>query len=54
MYPLFPRCCQRSSVSKNIKKMYGLSVPSCIVPICISMSFVFPKCSPVNMVLEFE
>ena len=54
VYPLFPRCCQRSSVSKNIKKMYGLSVPSCIVPICISMSFVFPKCSPVNMVLEFE
>ena len=54
VYPLCPRCSQRSSGSKNIRKRYGLSVSPCIVPLCIGMGFVFPKCSPVNMVLEFE
>ena len=54
MYPLCPRCNQRSSGFKNIRKMYGLSVLPCIVPFCIGMRFVFPKCSPVNIVLEFE
>jgi hypothetical protein len=33
VYPLYPRCSQRSSGSKNIKKMYGLSVSPCIVPL---------------------
>ena len=49
MYSLFPRCSQCSSGSKNIRKRYGLSVP-----LCIGLNFIFPKCSLVNMVLEFE
>ena len=40
--------------SKNIRKRYGLSVSPCIVLLCIDIGFIFPKCSPVNMVLEFE
>ena len=35
-------------------KMYGLRVSPCIVPLCIGISFVLPKYSPVNMVLECE
>ena len=54
VYPLFPRCSQRNSGSKNIRKRYGLNVSSCIVLLCIDMSFVCPKCSHVNMVLELE
>ena len=26
----------------------------CIVPLCIGIGFVFPKCSPMKMVLELE
>ena len=54
VYPLFPRCSQRSSDSKNIRKRYGLSVSPYIVSLCIGMSFVLPKCSHVNMIWEFE
>ena len=54
VYPLCPRCNQRSSGSKNIRKRYRLSVSPCIVPLCIGMGLVLPKCSPVNIVLEFE
>ena len=42
------------SGSRNIRKRYGLSVSPCIVPLYIGMSFVLPKYSPVNMILEFE
>ena len=41
-----------SSGSKNIRKRYGLSVSPCMVPLCMGIGFVLPKCSPVNMVLE--
>jgi hypothetical protein len=54
VYPFFPFCSHISRGSMNIKKRYGLSVSPCIVPLCIGIGFVFPKCSPVNMVLEFE
>ena len=54
VYPFFPLCSHLRSGSRNIRRMYGLSVSPCIVPLCIGMSFVFLKCSPVNMVLEFE
>ena len=54
VYPFFPVCSHLSSGSKNIRKKYGLSVSPCIVPRCIGMGFVLPKCSPVNMVLELE
>ena len=50
VYPLFPRCSQRRSGYKNIRKRYGLSVSPCIVPLCIGMNFVYPKCSLVNMI----
>ena len=50
VYPLFPVCSHLSSGSRNIRKRYGLSVSPCIVPLCIGMGFVLPKCSPVNMV----
>ena len=54
VYPFFPLWSHLSRGSRNIKKRYGLSVSSCIVSLCIDIGFVFPKCSPMNMVLEFE
>ena len=54
VYPFFPLCSHLSRDSKNIRKRYGLSISPYIVSLCIGISFVFPKCSPVNMVLEFE
>ena len=54
VYLLFPLCSHLSRGSRNIRKRYRLSVSLCIVPLCIGIGFVFPKCSPVNMVLEFE
>ena len=54
VYPFFPLCSHLSRGSRNIKKRYGPSVSPCIVPLCIGMGFVLPKCSPMNMVLEFE
>ena len=54
VYPFFPLCSHLNSGSKNIRKRYGLTVSPCIVPLCISIGFVLPKCSPVNMVLERE
>ena len=54
VYPFFPLYSHLSRGSRNIKNRYGLSVLPCIVPICMGMGFVFPKCSPVNIVLEFE
>jgi hypothetical protein len=43
VYPCFPLCSHLSKGSKNIKKMYGLSVSPCIVPLCIGVS---PKWCP--------
>ena len=54
VYSFFPFCSHLSRGSRNIRKKYGLSVSPCIVLLCIDIGFVFPKCSPVNMVLEFE
>ena len=34
--------------------IYGLKVSPCIVPLCIGISFVWPKYSPVNIELECE
>ena len=54
VYPFFHLCSHLSNDSKNMKKRYGLSVSSCIVPLCIGIGFVFSKCSPENMVLKYE
>ena len=54
VYPFLPLCSHINRGSKNIRKRYGLSVSPCIVPLCIGIGFVCPKCSPVKMVLEFE
>ena len=54
MYPLFSRGSQRSSGFKNIKNRYRLSVSPCIVSLFIGMDFIFPKCSHVHLILEFE
>ena len=54
VYPLFLLCSHLSRGSRNIRKRYRLSVSPCIVPLCIGIGFVFPKCSPINMVLELE
>ena len=54
VYPFFHVCSHLRSDSRNIRKRYGLSVSPCIVPLCMGMGFVLPKCSPVNMVLELE
>ena len=54
VYPFFPFCSHLSRGSRNIRKIYGLSVLPYIVPLCIGIGFVFLKCSLVNMVLEFE
>ena len=54
VYPLLPVCNHLSDGSKKIKKRYGLSVSLCMVPLYIGIGIVFPKCSPVNIVLECE
>ena len=54
VYPFFPLYSHLSRGSRNIRKRYGLSVSPCIMPLCMGIDFVFPKCSPVNMVLEFR
>ena len=50
VYPFLPLCSHLSNGSRNIKNRYGLSVSPCIVPRCMGIGFVLPKCSPVNMV----
>ena len=38
-----------------MKNKYGLNVsPWIVVPLCIGIDFVFPKCSPVNIVVDCE
>ena len=54
VYSFFPLCSHLSRGSRNIRKRHGLSVSPCIVPFCIGIGFVFSKCSPVNIVLDFE
>ena len=54
VYPKFCFCNHLSSGSKNMIKTNGLRVSPCIMPLCINISFVWPKYSPVYMVLECE
>ena len=54
VYPFVPLCNHLSNGSKNIKNMYGLSVSPCMGPLCIGIGSVLPKCSPVNIVLDWE
>ena len=54
VYPFLPLCIHLNSSSKNIIKRYGLRVSPCIVPRCIGIFCVLPKCSPINMVFECE
>jgi len=54
VYPFFPLCSQRSSGSKNMKNRYGLNVSPWMGPLCIGIGSIFPKCSPVNIVLDCE
>ena len=48
VYPFLPLCNQRSNGSKNMRNKYGLNVSPWMMPLCIGIGFVFPKCSPVN------
>ena len=54
MYPFFPLCSHLRSGSNNIRKRYGLRVSPCMVPLCIGIGLVLPKCSPIGMVFEWE
>ena len=54
VYLFLPLCNHLSNGSKNIKNRYGLSVSPCMAPLCIGIGFVFPKCSLVNIVLDWE
>ena len=50
VYPQFPFCSHLSSGSRNMIKSYGLRVSPCIIPLCIGISFVWPKYSLVHIV----
>jgi hypothetical protein len=54
LYPRFPRSSHLSSGSRNMMKRYGLSVSPCMVPLCMCIGFVLPKCVPKNLVDELE
>ena len=54
VYPLFPCCSHLSRGSKNMINRYGLRISPCIVPLWMGIGKVFPKCSPVNMVEDYE
>ena len=54
VYPFSPLCNHLINGYKNIKNRYGLSVSPCMVPLCIRIGFVLPKCSSVNIVLDWE
>ena len=54
VYPFLPLCNHLDSGSNNIIKRYGLRVSPYIVPRCIDIFCVLPKCSLVNMVFECE
>ena len=45
-------CSHRNSGSKNMRKKYGFNVSPWMVPLCIGIGFVCPKCSPVNIVVD--
>ena len=46
VYPFFPCCSHLSRGSKNMINRYGLRVSPCIVPLCMGIGCVLPKCSP--------
>ena len=54
VYPCFPCGDHRRSDSRDIMNKYGLTVSPWIVPLCIGIFCVWPKCSPVNIVFECE
>ena len=54
VYPFCSLCNQRCSGSKNIRNKYGLRVSLWMVHVCIGIDFVFPKCSPMNIVVDWE
>jgi hypothetical protein len=54
LYPRLSRSSHLSRGSRNMIKMYGLSISPCMVPLCMCTGFVLPKCVPVNIVDEFE
>lgn len=54
VYPFSLFYSQRNNSSRKIKNRYGLSMSPCIVPLCMGVGFGFLKCSPINMVLEYE
>ena len=54
MYPLFPLCNHLRSGSRNMIKKYGLNVSPYIVPLCMGIGCVLSKCSPVNVVVNWE
>ena len=54
VYPFFLLCSHLNNGSKKIRNRYGLSISICIVPLCMGISSMFPKCSLVIMVLDWE
>src|SRR6202048_1695510 len=54
VYPLFPCCSHLSRGSRNMINRYGLRISPCIVPLWMCINRVFPKCSPVKMVDNWE
>ena len=54
MYPLFLLCSHLRSGLRNMIKRYRLNVSPCIVSLCMGMSCVLSKCSPVNVVVDYK
>ena len=54
VYPFLPIYNQRSSGSKNMINKYGLNMSPWMVLPCIGIGFVFPKCFPINIVVDCE
>ena len=54
VYPFLPLSNHLDSGSTNIIKRYGLRMSPCIVPYCIDIFCILPKCYSINMVFECE
>ena len=54
LYPRLPLFSHLSSGYSDMIKRYGLSVSPCMVPLCMWIGLVLPKCDPKNVVDEME
>lgn len=53
-YPLFPLCTHHRNKTRKIIKRYGLNVLPCIVSLYMGIGCLLPKCSPMNVVVDYE